>query len=935
MGSGHKSNSNSKKGLSFPFLLYLVAQSPSKPVFELCLGLSVSFCRQRFLLQLFKFVINKLPLSACLQAYNKGEERKMEIAKNKSKATLFALFLTCAMAVSLVALPNANAQSTKATYAFIGAVPNPVGVGQDVLLAVGITESLFVDGDQWHDLTVTVKTPSGKTETLGPFDTDSTGATGTIYVPKETGNYTLQTHFPAQWYNTTYMDWYGNLIEYSGYYKASDSEELTLVVTDEPVEYYPGHALPTEYWTRPIDSQLREWCGVSGSWLYDPDNRYAPYNDDAPDTAHILWTTALTSGGLVGGDVGLETSTNQGAVGFGIGDAYEGKYSSRFIISGKLYYVDTAGGWGGTTGTKYHCVDLRTGEELWVKTFLNNASISFGQLLYWQSMNYQGTFAYLWVTETVFDYETFKSMTNWYAFDAYSGDWRFTIKDMPSGTTLRDDNGAIYILQTDLTNGWIALWNMSRFCTGGAAGFSSASWGNSVNGQTLNAGAATAAAAAAWEWNATIPTDLPGSVVKTFFGDMIFGANFGGGAFMAGTAPSTVVCWGINLNPENGAIGRVLFNTSWDAPDDWIEGNQSIGWTAYSAEDKVAVLWSKELRQHYGVSLETGKLIWGPSGSQYYMDIYEGTMLTSHLIAYGKLYACGVSGILYCYDIQTGDLLWTYEAVDPYTEMLWNNNWWLGITFIADGKVYVGSGEHSPNQPLPRGAPYVCVNATTGEEIWRINGAFRQTGWGGLAIIGDSVIATMDTYDQRVYAIGKGPSATTVTAGPEVSVEGSSVVVQGMVTDVSPGTNDIKLTTRFPSGVPAVSDANMSDWMLYVYKQYALPADIVGVNVIISVLDPNNNCYEVARTTSDASGFFSATFIPQVPGKYTVIATFEGSGAYYGSYAETAINVEEAPQPTPTATPVPQEPVGTYFTVSTVLIIAAIAIVAFLILRRR
>jgi hypothetical protein len=89
-------------------------------------------------------------------------------------------------------------------------------------------------------------------------------------------------------------------------------------------------------------------------------------------------------------------------------------------------------------------------------------------------------------------------------------------------------------------------------------------------------------------------------------------------------------------------------------------------------------------------------------------------------------------------------------------------------------KKRLGHGEHSSNHPLPRGAPFICVNATSGEEIWRIDGAFRQTAWGGLAIIGDSIIATMDTYDLRVYAIGKGPSATTVTASPKVSVHGSA-----------------------------------------------------------------------------------------------------------------------------------------------------------------
>jgi len=37
---------------------------------------------------------------------------------------------------------------------------------------------------------------------------------------------------------------------------------------------------------------------------------------------------------------------------------------------------------------------------------------------------------------------------------------------------------------------------------------------------------------------------------------------------------------------------------------------------------------------------------------------------------------------------------------------------------------------------------------------------------------------------------------------------------------------------------------------------------------------------------------------PDIPGKYTVIATFAGSASYYGSYVETTFGVEEAPDQT-------------------------------------
>ena len=116
---------------------------------------------------------------------------------------------------------------------------------------------------------------------------------------------------------------------------------------------------------------------------------------------------------------------------------------------------------------------------------------------------------------------------------------------------------------------------------------------------------------------------------------------------------------------------------------------------------------------------------------------------------------------------------------------------------------------------------------------------FRVTDWGGESIIGDSIIATYDSYDQMIYAIAKGPSAVSASA-PDTAVPlGSSVIINGKVTDVSPGTNSIEMNARFPSGVPAIADEYMSEWMRYVYKQFERPADAMGVPVRIQIVDPN------------------------------------------------------------------------------------------------
>jgi outer membrane protein assembly factor BamB len=328
------------------------------------------------------------------------------------------------------------------------------------------------------------------------------------------------------------------------------------------------------------------------------------------------------------------------------------------------------------------------------------------------------------------------------------------------------------------------------------------------------------------------------------------------------------VSWGLSL--EDGDEGETVYSPeTWNAPSEWENGNLTVSWAGSSLPDNVFIVWVKETREFYGFSTETGKYLW-KTDPQYYMDYH---VATESAIVDGKLFSVGVSGIVYCYNLTSGDLAWKYEINDPYQEILWANNWWGQILFITDGKIYIGHSEHSPLNPMPRGAPFVCLDMATGDVIFRADGLFRQTHWGGTAIIGDSIIATQDSYDQRVYAIGKGPSAITVSVKNPVVTDGESVLVEGMVTDVSPGTKEYGLTARFPNGVPAVSDDNMSDWMLYVYKQFAKPADIMGVNVTISVVDPNGNTPIVGTATCNGNGFYKLMFEPEVPGEYTVIAT--------------------------------------------------------------
>ena len=793
-----------------------------------------------------------------------GNEKNMKISINNSKISTIAFILLLTISAIIVALPSVSAQQTQMTYPYLGVIPNPTGVNQPVLLHVGITESRSRQDLGWEGMTVTVIDPENVETILPVPKTDSTGGTGITWYPTKVGNYQLYSTFPEQTVEVTPF-FFGQ--PYNLTYLESNSPVVDVVVQAEPIPYYPGHSLPNEYWTRPIDAQLREWSELSASWLDIPENMYSPYND-GPETAHILWTTPMTTGGLVGGSYGGHS--------FEIGDAYEGKFtgssgqsfdSRPVIVAGNLYYQESTL----ENPIVTHCVDLRTGEERWAKVMMDNRTISFGQLFQWEGFNMHGNFAYLWIQIGGGGYGG--GTSDWYAFDPFTGDWLMTYEDVPSGTNIFGPNGEI--LRYSTSGGMLRLWNSTTVVMDGIGPPDSGSWGDNAHGRTHNATI----------FDYSVPYSAPGSLSRYWYNDEAVGAS---------VSQEQVRVYGISTKPEN--AGTLLFDNTWEAPDYWAAGNVSLGFfgggiIAWSQEDKVAVLFIQETREHYAFSLETGECLWGPSEPQYYLDALDDTDTASTAVAYGRLYRASVGGIIYCYDIQTGDLEWSYEVRDPYKEILWCTSWWQKPVFITDGKIYCGTLEHSPIDPRPRGGAFVCLNATTGDVIWRANGLFRQTRWGGRAIIGDSVMATMDTYDQRVYAVGKGPSATTVSA-PEVTQSVSTpVLIQGTVMDVSPGTEDIKVTMRFPNGVPAISDASMSDWMLYVYKQFEMPADAIGVEVILNAVDESGVWHDIDRVNTDMSGSFSYRWTPGVEGKYTIVATFVGSGGYFGSYAETAISV--------------------------------------------
>ena len=320
-------------------------------------------------------------------------------------------------------------------------------------------------------------------------------------------------------------------------------------------------------------------------------------------------------------------------------------------------------------------------------------------------------------------------------------------------------------------------------------------------------------------------------------------------------------------------------------------------------------------------------------GGEAYQNKYQGTSSTVRRTLGPNVYDTGVSGVTYCYNATKG-LIWTYHADQPYNEFQFAVDWWEGTPFAIEDKIYLGSLEHSPVNPFPRGAPFICLNATTGEVIWRVDGMYRENAWGGQPLLGSGIILTGDTYDQTTWIIGNGPSSTTVTAPDVVVPNGGTAIIRGTVMDISPATSKTEVQLRFPKGVPAVSEDSMSDWMLYVYKQFNRPANVTGVDVDVTVLDSNGQVYATSTVTTDAYGNFNYDFAAKDAGIYTVKTSFAGSNSYYGSFAVSSpFNVAAAPsEPTPEPTSAPVSMTEQYFVPAIVGIVIALVVVCALLM---
>jgi hypothetical protein len=863
---------------------------------------------------------------------------------NKKITTILAIVLLSAIvAANLTSIPNANAHTpawSLPTYMYVSVSPNPVGVGQTVFVNLWLScpppTASAQFGDRWHNMTVVVTKPDGTTQALGPFSSDSSGGTSTTFTPATVGNYTFKSFFggqtlaganpapplyPGEPPNTAIGD----------YYQPSQSSIFTLTVQHQPITSTPSNPLPTSYWTTPINALNNNWYSIAGNWLgfgqgvyagvYNATGNYDPYTT-APTTSHILWTKPEAFGGTIGGEFGGSETGNYYSTA-----QYEVKFSP-IIMNGILYYTEFPGSI--TYPTANVAVNLRTGQTLWTDNAANYGggsptqsaltasgvvtTLVNGQILNYVSPNQYGAEAYLWSAGVPNGIRTALGTTAYNMFDAMTGDYILSIVDIPTGlagigwSATEDQNGDLicyYVNSTNPTAPTLVAWNSTQavFNYGLATGLVIPSLPINNLWTWRPPQGAVIPMSYGIQWDVPLANNISGAPISLSLSGISSGVlfmqeygNTGGllDAFQSGwiveagySSATGQLLWG-PVNRTESANTRVSF------------GSTSNGNTGAAIGDGAWVECNLNTETVTGYNLLTGKQLWGPE------TLPNANPWTSlglqQIVANGAIYIWTLGGDVYSYNIATGTLIWQYHTpsggIDsPYgVEPLWTAG---GRGLVAGGLLFLAEG-HEFAPPLFHGAQLIALNTTNGQLVWSME-AFDVN---GVKAIADGIMTTLNAYDNQIYGYGMGPSATTVIA-PGVGVTTSTpITISGTVMDISAGSQQEAVAANFPHGLPCVSDASMTQFMEAVYEQQPMPTNITGVPVTINVLDSNGNYRTIGTTTTDASGFYSFNWKPDITGNYTVTAVFAGTQAYYGSSAQTAFYASvAAPTQAPTATP--------------------------------
>ena len=860
----------------------------------------------------------------------------MYLSRNTAKTTATVFAILSIASIVLITVP-ANAQTTLPagvtptnrqssssiplpagvtpdvtldTIAHLSFTPNPVGVGQNILVNLWFQPPIHVSR-ALSNLEVVITKPNGSTDTIGPIETYRGDATAWFEYPvDQVGTWKLRFdfpggYFPAGNYSTATGAFSGggtiSSFPQSVYYKPATSGDRELVVQESMVMSWPPSLLPTDYWTRPISPENREWWIIAGhapfnakgegaEWPADTNTYMSNYKFtpwvQGPTSSHVAWRIqGSVLAGISSGETGqlsipksYDDAFSPASGAYNAGPGQNG--NPAILFQGRLY-GKVLSVFNGTPMYVWRCTDVRTGEVIWEQPWTSQmptiVSTAFTAPLVpgatQRADRLSMMFVYLGGGQLIKYNPTNGQVTS-----------NISISPLTTGTVYADP----YVLSVQNLGNAVPLAQRYRLIN----------W--TMEGSSTNF---TTRIMSNISWPLS---SLPGTC-----------------DFETGVAVTTA---GVSSSAVGVTVDAVITAASLNTGQILWNKTIGLGFGIYSGSTACADHGKFAVRLNDGFyycwDLLTGNQLWKSESNSWPWDTFGAYYVSS---AYGLLFDPTYAGIR-AIDWNTGKVKWVFEAPTPFQfETPYEGQYaWFSGNLIADGKMYAYNLEHSPSAPFTRGLRLFCINATTGEGIWNITGSMAP------GLIADGYLTACNWYDGYMYVFGKGKSTTTVTAPDVLIAKGNGVVIKGSVLDQSPA----------QPGTPCVSRDSMTTQMEYLHMQHPIDGlnhdvTMIGVPVTLTAIDSNNNYIDIGTVTTSAYyGTYEKAWTPPAEGTYKIIASFAGDESYGSSAASTAISVG----PAPATIEIPAQATPPDYTLTIlgvgIAVIIAVAIVGILLFRK-
>jgi outer membrane protein assembly factor BamB len=816
--------------------------------------------------------------------------------------------------------------------AYMSLSPNPIGVGQTLLVNVwaspGTYHAFYMQGYE-----VDIKKPDGTTETVGPFNSYLGDCTAWFnYVPDQAGTWQFKFIDPGTYIpNGTYWDFPGSetggfiasgkyyTLYTSMYYTGDETDWQNLTVLPDMVSSWPYVPLPADYWTRPVNVMWRDWSPNLGSYPFDgsvyyyPDGGRTLYASNYKYTAYV---TAPNSAHVMRKQLG-SPATLSGMVG---GYTYQYSYASgpgtpSIIFQGRCYQ-SLSEVVNGQDVTVWQCYDLRTGQVYWERQPPTTTVMSlFGPMT-------------TTLTPQYVEYYLPSPATMALASPGHEADvgWQIYLIRIDSGRLLKWDpaTGALAynISISPVTSATYYAPTLALSVQDLGSSLPSDQRYRLINWTT---GGTTSNFTARVLGNVSWPFSGLGngfSNVADYEAGLIASCSWA-------SPPGPQWCIGVDITVTDLVTGQNLWHyatndtetESAQSPSSFIMDHGKIAfgshgrhWACWDARTGKK-LWESELTDYpWGA--------WFPYNTASF-DINETT---------GAIITSTYEGV-YAINWADGKILWHYSPTGVPFENPYYDDGHAATPFFtgvesADGKIYAYNGEHTPSFPRARDWSLYCINGTTGELIWKIYNPMVP------GAIADGYLTASNPYDGYMYVFGKGQSATTVTA-PDVAVPlGTGFTIKGTVLDQSPA----------QPGTPCVSKDSMELEMEYIHEQMPITGlwgneTITGVPVTLTAIGSDGSVYDLGSTTTNGyGGNFGMNWTAPKADLYTIYAAFAGDDSYGSSTAYTTVTVGPAPAVTPPVeipTPVDYTMTIAYAAIAIIIAVVIAVAVAVLLLRKR